>query len=640
MKRVILLVLCCCLLHLIAAGYHIIGGEIYYKTLGMNGDNTRYRYLITLKLYRDADFSCGDRQGCIDRFENPVVANVYRPNGEKVLASVYLYINRVVPLIDTLKNPCLSPQAQHLDVAFYNAVIELAPAPGGYYVASQRCCRGEKLANIYDSEHEGSTYYTVIPGTESRPNNNSAYFNKDTAIVICNKIPFTVDYAAFDEDGDSLTYNLCSALTDGTIANETNSATPPPYDKTVRYIPPYSGSNPMGGSPVIAVSAAGLITCTPDRPGKYVITVCVNEYDRVTKRLLGTHSKDILLTVFDCQTKIAAGFPPVLSNCSESPELQVAMPNYSVSGFTSTYYWDFGDGTDTTTDSKSIFFHQYPDTGVYKVKLVVNRYLTCRDSITGEVRNYPGLRAGFTSTGMCKGDPISFEDTSTYRYGKITSRIWDLGINNSIRLTGRNATYRFPKGDVYTISLTLQTDKQCEKTVTKNIRIYEIIPFAGNDTILARGQLMTMNGSGGDIYSWQPSTGLSDPTIANPVLNYNRDITFTLRVANREGCFSYDSIRVKYYKGPDIYIPTAFTPNGDGQNDRFRFIPVGIVYYRYFRIFNRWGQEIYSSTDFRNGWDGTVKGMPAPVDTYLWILQGTDLSGKDIQKKGTVTLIR
>jgi gliding motility-associated-like protein len=642
MKRAVLLVLSCCLFPIFAAGYHIIGGEIFYKTLGMNGDNTRYRYLITLKLYRDADFTCGDRQGCIDRFENPVTANVFTANGSKVLSSVYLYISETRPLIDTLKNPCLAPQAQHLEVAFYTAVIELAPIPGGYYVASQRCCRGEKLNNIYDSEHEGSTYYTTIPGTESRPNNNSAYFNKDTSIIICNAMPFTLDYAAYDEDGDSLTYNLCSALTDGSSTNENTSTTPPPYNATVRYIPPYSGSNPMGGSPGISISSRGLISCTPNQPGKYVITVCVNEYDPVTKQFLGTHSKDILLTVFNCQTRITATFPSVLNNCTDDPALHVPISNSSVAGYSSTYYWTFGDGTDTLTDSKTMFYHQYPDTGAYKVKMVVNPGLSCTDSAVGEVNNYPGLRAGFTSAGFCKGDPIQFNDTSSYRYGNIVSHIWDFGTTDSVVTPGiqRSLQHTFTKGDVYTISLTLLTDKQCEKTVTKNIRIYEVNPFAGNDTILARGQPLEMQGSGGEFYSWTPSDGLTNPNIARPVLNYNRDIAFKLRVSNQQGCFGYATVSVKYYTGPEMYVPNAFTPNGDGQNDHFRFIPVGITAYKYFRIYNRWGVEIYGSTDFRTGWDGTFRGAPAPVDTYIWILQGTDFTGKKIEKKGTVTLIR
>ncbi|MFY0252330.1 PKD domain-containing protein [Chitinophaga sp. 30R24] len=642
MKRAVLLVLSCCLFPFLAAGYHIIGGEIYYKTLGMNGDNTRYRYLITLKLYRDADFTCGDRQGCIDRFENPVTANVFTANGTRVLSSVYLYMDHTIPLIDTLKNPCLAPQAQHLEVAFYTAVVELAPVAGGYYISSQRCCRGERLNNIYDSEHEGSTYYTVIPGIESRPNNNSAYFSKDTAIVICNTMPFTLDYAAYDEDGDSLTYHLCNALTDGTDSNEGNSTTPPPYNTMVRYIPPFSGDNPMGGSPGITISNKGLISCTPNQPGKYVVTVCVDEYDRTTKQFLGTHSKDILLTVFNCQTKITAGFPPVLNNCTTDPSFLIPISNSSVSGFTSTYYWTFGDGTDTLTNDKTMFYHQYPDSGTYKVKLVVNPGLNCTDSTTGIINNYPGLKVGFTLEGACKGLPVQLNDTSSYSYGNITSLRWDFGGADSLETSALQRTQQhiFTKEDTYTISLTVLTDKQCEKTVTQSLQVYGVNPFAGNDTILAKGQTMILQGSGGDFYSWTPTDGLSDPSIAHPVLNYNQDISYVLQVSNPQGCIGTDTINVKYYTGPDIYVPTAFTPNGDGQNDYFHFIPVGITNYKFFRIFNRWGAEIYSSTDFRAGWDGTYKGKPAPVDTYIWILQGTDYNGKEISKKGFVALIR
>jgi len=635
------MVLGCCLLFLDAAGYHIIGGEIYYKTIGMSADNLRYRYLITLKLYRDADFTCGDRQGCIDRFENPSVANVYSATGARVLSSVYLYIKTVKPLIDTLKNPCLSPQAQHLEVAFYEATIELPPVSGGYYVSSQRCCRGEKLTNIYDSEHEGSTYYTVIPGTETKPNNNSAYFDKDTAIVICNAMPFTINYAAYDEDGDSLTYSLCSALTDGTASSDRSSNTPPPYNSIVRYIAPYNGSNPMGGSPAIAINNKGLISCTPNRPGKYVVTVCVNEYDKTTKAFLGTNSKDILLTVFDCTTKITANIPSLLRNCTDEPSLSVPMANYSNAGYTSTYYWNFGDGTDTTTADRTVFQHSFPDTGIYKVKLVVNRGLSCTDSMTGLVANYPGLKADFNNVGLCKGTPIQFDDLSTYQYGKITSRKWTINIDSTLPpMNTPILNYTFPAAATYTVSLTLNTNTQCDKTVTKKITVYAVNPFAGNDTILVKGLPFIMHGSGGDMYSWSPAYGLSNPNIADPVLQSDRDTTYILKVSNIQGCTGYDTINVKFYAGPELYVPNAFSPNGDGVNDRFRFIPVGMINYKYFRIYNRWGEQLYASTDFRSGWDGTINGKPAPVDTYIWILDATDLNGNQIQRKGTVTLVR
>jgi len=639
MSKLLLLTICCCLVHVIAVAYHIIGGEIYYQTVGYNSISGQYRYLITLKLYRDADFTCGDRQGCLDRFENPVPINVYSADGMRAIPSRLLYIQETKPINDTLKNPCLAPQTQHLVVAFYRDTVDLAPRAGGYYVAYQRCCRGENLVNIYSSEFEGTTFYTKIPGTESRPNNNSAYFSKDVGIVICADFPFTYDYAASDPDGDSLTYSLCSALTGGSGRNESNATTPPPYDDLVRYIPPYSGANPMGGSPQIAIDNNGMLTGTPNRPGKFVVSVCVNEYDRVTKRLIGTHHKDILLTVYSCKTTVRANLPDVLNNCTDTADLRMAIPNFSNAGFTSSYYWSFSDGTDTTTYDKAVFYHQFPDTGRYTVKLVVNRGLPCVDSSTGIINNYPGLRAGFTVDGLCRERPVIFEDTSSYVYGQITSRHWDLGLPN-LTAGSQRVTLQYPEGGMYTITLTIDTDKGCSKSVTQQLRIYEVRPFAGNDTILARGQLLPLQASGGEFYEWQPAIGLSNNSIANPVVNRQEDIQYQLRVSNSQGCVGYDTINIKYYLGPDVYIPNAFSPNGDGMNDRFRFIPVGFVSYDFFRIYNRWGEEIHASTDFRNGWDGTIKGKPAPVDTYIWILRGKDLNGQTILRKGTVTLVR
>ncbi|SFD12239.1 gliding motility-associated C-terminal domain-containing protein [Chitinophaga sp. CF118] len=642
MRNFIILAFCCTLFHVTAVGYHIIGGEIFYEFVRANPDG-KYSYVITLKLYRNADFTCGEIQGCLDHFENPIPLNIYTSEGIRVSNAILLYIKETRPLRDTLKNPCLAPRTQNLEVAFYQDTIALRPISGGYYIAYQRCCRGQKLANIYNSEHEGSTFYTMIPGTESRPANNSVHFNKDAAIVICANLPFTYDYAAYDADGDSLTYSLCNALTGGTTRNEVASADPPPYNTTVSYISPYSGENPMGGSPQVTINNKGFLHGTPYKEGQFVVSVCVSEYDRKTRQLIGTHHKDILLTVFNCYTSIKAGFPSLLKNCVADPDLSVLIPNSSNAGYTSSYYWDFGDGTDTITYDRKVFPHQYPDTGVYKVKLVVNPGLTCTDSTTGIVSNYPGLHGDFSTTGLCKGSLIEFDDHSSYTYGHITDYRWDLGLRDdtiSSLAYGIHAGIIYNKGGVYTVTLSLFTDHQCTATITKDVTIYEVIPFAGNDTILSRGQPLQLHATGGDFYNWSPPEGLSNTGLADPMVNWNQDISYTLAVSDMQGCIGYDTIHIKYYTGPDIYVPNAFSPNGDGQNDRFRFIPVGITEYKYFRIFNRWGQEIYSSTDFRNGWNGTIKGAPAPVDTYIWILEGKDFTGKTILRKGTVTLVK
>ncbi|MBM3416986.1 MAG: gliding motility-associated C-terminal domain-containing protein [Bacteroidetes bacterium] len=91
---------------------------------------------------------------------------------------------------------------------------------------------------------------------------------------------------------------------------------------------------------------------------------------------------------------------------------------------------------------------------------------------------------------------------------------------------------------------------------------------------------------------------------------------------------------------PALSISPAFTPNGDSRNDKFTPQPVGIKSYNYFRVFNRWGQVIFSTRALHQGWDGTIEGLPQPAGTYVWMIEGVTIENKLITKKGTVTLIR
>jgi gliding motility-associated-like protein len=90
----------------------------------------------------------------------------------------------------------------------------------------------------------------------------------------------------------------------------------------------------------------------------------------------------------------------------------------------------------------------------------------------------------------------------------------------------------------------------------------------------------------------------------------------------------------------NIYVPRVFTPNGDGVNDVLKPILVGIASFQYFTVYNRWGNIVYQTTDPNQGWDGTMKGVPQPVETYLWIAAGVDENGKTIVQKGMTSLVR
>ena len=163
---------------------------------------------------------------------------------------------------------------------------------------------------------------------------------------------------------------------------------------------------------------------------------------------------------------------------------------------------------------------------------------------------------------------------------------------------------------------------------------------AGNDTIAAMGMPHQLIGSGGVEYLWTPANVLDKPNSQEPFAVLQNDTRFNVIVKDILGCIGTSSVFVKVYKGPAYYIPNAFTPNGDGLNDVFKAIAPGIKKTDYFRIFDRWGKIVFETQNLTRGWDGRYAGTPQPPAVYVWIIKGTDITGKLIEMKGIVTLVR
>ena len=142
-------------------------------------------------------------------------------------------------------------------------------------------------------------------------------------------------------------------------------------------------------------------------------------------------------------------------------------------------------------------------------------------------------------------------------------------------------------------------------------------------------------------YLWEPSGLLNDAAIANPLATIFADsILFTVTVTDDKGCKGYDTVKIKTYNGITYYVPNAFSPNGDGMNDIFKPIPVGIVSTELFRVFNRYGVIMFETSRYMNGWDGNYKSIPQPVGNYVWVLKGRGRNGKTIEMSGNVVLVR
>jgi gliding motility-associated-like protein len=170
--------------------------------------------------------------------------------------------------------------------------------------------------------------------------------------------------------------------------------------------------------------------------------------------------------------------------------------------------------------------------------------------------------------------------------------------------------------------------------------------FVGNDTSIAIGEpfilhAIDVNGSGFNQFAWQPFYLLQNAAAQEPLIqNIQSNTSFSVTATTAAGCVGLDSINIKVFTKPDIYVPTAFTPNADGLNDVLRAIPVGIKSFGYFTVFNRYGQRIFTTTDANKGWDGKNKDGGLYAGTYVWITQGVDFKGRVVEKKGVVVLVR
>jgi gliding motility-associated-like protein len=155
------------------------------------------------------------------------------------------------------------------------------------------------------------------------------------------------------------------------------------------------------------------------------------------------------------------------------------------------------------------------------------------------------------------------------------------------------------------------------------------------DTTICVTQQLILNATyPNSTYEWQDGTTNADYIVRKPGI-------YSVQVTN--GCgFITDSSTVNFENcGCKFFVPTAFTPNGDGINDVFMLKYQCIFSSYQLKIFNRWGQLVFVSRNPSIGWDGNFKGASQPVGSYVWEMSYTDqINGKNQEQHGTVVLIR
>ncbi len=228
----------------------------------------------------------------------------------------------------------------------------------------------------------------------------------------------------------------------------------------------------------------------------------------------------------------------------------------------------------------------------------------------------------------CDGAPISlFADVPL-----VGEYVWETPNGDFVEdqnYTKLNAT--FADSGIYNITFTDNFGCQIDSFLNIEISPSPIINL-GNDSLLCLENPFLISPGSYANYAWQDGSTSSNFLVEN----YG---TYAVEVMNEFGCFGSDSISFSTNCSTELYVPNAFSPNEDGENDFFKAYGIEVVSFN-LKIFDRWGAFLFESKDIYDGWNGKFKGQIKENGVYVYFINATFLDGTSIEIKGEVTLMR
>lgn len=203
--------------------------------------------------------------------------------------------------------------------------------------------------------------------------------------------------------------------------------------------------------------------------------------------------------------------------------------------------------------------------------------------------------------------------------------------------------------DTATISATVTLTNGCEYVASIFLDLIEpseaIVTASADPDSIYPGYDVNLTSEGANIvsYSWSPGATIDSPSAQNTLANPRDQTVFRVDVVDSNGCPGSDTtivyVRETICRDPFIYVPNAFSPNGDGDNDLL-FVRGNNLTEMYFAVYDRWGQLMFETRDQSEGWDGTFQGQALDPAVFAWYLEGLCDDGFEIFLKGDVTILR
>ncbi|MFO7869753.1 MAG: PKD domain-containing protein [Bacteroidales bacterium] len=344
----------------------------------------------------------------------------------------------------------------------------------------------------------------------------------------------------------------------------------------------------------------------------------------------------------------------------------VSFENNSVGLDENNYIWDFGDGTTSTEENPTHTFTTVDS--IYSVSLSMEASV-CAHTATKSVSTYPNADIDYIlDAEICEGDSVFIEAVGDFE--SINWRPSDLFSNSVAAETSAG----IPES-MYLVS-DLVSEHQCESSDSVFVYVQQPAQYLGApDSLLLYyfspdslrfaseissklivGESYNVNNESveGVFYSWSPADFLSCDDCYSPdidlqcgkpgypnCLDFPDQLQYTVYMTDKLGCFEKEqTINFSVVKDSKAALPQAFTPNSDNFNSKAFVRGWGIQEFLELRIYNRWGQMVFMTTNMEKGWDGTFKGEPQKADTYSYTISYINSEGKEEFVKGYITLLR
>lgn len=296
---------------------------------------------------------------------------------------------------------------------------------------------------------------------------------------------------------------------------------------------------------------------------------------------------------------------------------------------------------DTTAKTTTAYIDQSRTFYVYATS---ENLCIIRDSVSISFSQH-GLTVSPTDTTVCLGDAFN---AFAYGTGNAASQTYTWFNATNFSTTGLSCVncsnpVITPSSLVDSVFACARLDSyNCSDTayIHINVNATPSVSILNGDSITIKYlQDVNLIATGAQVYNWSPVWGSSNPNMPNTIVSPQENTMYTVYGINEYGCGATDSILVNIDYANNLFVPSAFSPNGDGINDVFRVTNLTFQKIQEFRIMNRWGQEVFNANDNR-GWNGTFKGKEQNSDVYHYLIRVAMPDGPVKLFKGDVTIIR